>query len=219
MEPTLDADGVVAARAFLMRELAHATLRGEFERVYHERRVRASYAPTHDQTGARKLANMCLRYLGCVDDAAARALAIAQYDAADNMTDTIAALVGDQGQRHAGARRPVRALREPAGATSRWSSTSGSRSRRCRSAPDTLDRVQSAARASALQRAQSESRPLAGRRVRAAQLRALPRRATAAATPSRRTRCWRSTRPIRSSPPPSPARSTSGSASPSRGAD
>ena len=28
------------------------------------RRVRASYAPSNDQTGARKLANMCLRYLG-----------------------------------------------------------------------------------------------------------------------------------------------------------
>ena len=36
----------------------------DFERVYGERRVRASYAPTPAQIGARKLANTCLRYLG-----------------------------------------------------------------------------------------------------------------------------------------------------------
>ena len=53
----------------------------------------------HAQTGARKLANVCLRYLGCVDDAAARALAVAHFDAADNMTDTFAALVGAEGRR------------------------------------------------------------------------------------------------------------------------
>jgi aminopeptidase N len=67
-------------------------LRGEFERTYRERRVRASYAPTPDQTGSRKLANMCLRYLARADDAPARALAVAHFDAADNMTDTVAAL-------------------------------------------------------------------------------------------------------------------------------
>jgi len=92
MEAVLDAEGVVAARAFLMRELG-TRLRTQFDRVYHERRVRASYAPTNDQTGARKLANLCLRYLGGVDDPSARALAVAHYDSADNMTDTFAALV------------------------------------------------------------------------------------------------------------------------------
>jgi aminopeptidase N len=38
------------------------------------------------------LRNVCLHYLGALDDAPARALAIAQYDASDNMTDSIAAL-------------------------------------------------------------------------------------------------------------------------------
>jgi len=89
--PIIDADGVVAARAFLIHELGRA-LRGEFERAYHERRVRASYAPTPAQTGSRKLANMCLRYLVAADDAAARVLAVAHFNAADNMTDTVAAL-------------------------------------------------------------------------------------------------------------------------------
>src|SRR5262249_31936376 len=92
MEPLLDADGVVIARAFLMRELG-TELRESFERVCRERRVRAAYAPSVDQTGLRKLVNVCLHCVGCVDDPAARALAVAHYDSADNMTDTFAALV------------------------------------------------------------------------------------------------------------------------------
>jgi aminopeptidase N len=91
LQPVLDVDGVVAASTFIMRELAVA-LRGDFERVYRERRVHGPYSPTPDQTGSRKLANTCLAYLGRIDDAAARALAVAHYDAADNMTDTFAAL-------------------------------------------------------------------------------------------------------------------------------
>jgi aminopeptidase N len=51
------------------------------------------YAPTPEQVGSRSLRNVCLRYLGALDDSAACALARAQYDAADNMTDAIAALV------------------------------------------------------------------------------------------------------------------------------
>ncbi|MFO1317360.1 MAG: aminopeptidase N [Burkholderiales bacterium] len=88
---TIDADGIVRAREFVMRALALA-LRGPFEQAYDERRVRASYAPTPAQTGPRHLANTCLRYLGCAGDDAARALAVAHFDAADNMTDTMAAL-------------------------------------------------------------------------------------------------------------------------------
>jgi aminopeptidase N len=92
LEPVIDVDGVVAASEFIMRAIARE-LRPEFERVYRERRVQAPYAPTPDQTGSRKLANTCLRYIGRVQDAAARALAVAHYDAADNMTDTFGALV------------------------------------------------------------------------------------------------------------------------------
>ncbi len=88
---TIDVDGVVAALMFLTREIARG-LRAEFERAYRERRVGAPYAPTPDQAGSRKLANTCLCYLGCAGDPAALALAVAHYDAADNMTDTIGAL-------------------------------------------------------------------------------------------------------------------------------
>ncbi len=91
LEPVLDVDGVVAARAFLVRALAVA-LRPLFEETYARRHSRRAYAPTPDQAGARKLAGVCLRYLGAIDDAAARGLAVAHYDGADNMTDSVAAL-------------------------------------------------------------------------------------------------------------------------------
>lgn len=91
-EPVLDVDGVVAARSFLVRELA-VRLRPRFEEVYAARRVRAAYAPSNDQVGARRLAGACLRYLGAIDDPAARALVIGHYDGADNMTDSFAALL------------------------------------------------------------------------------------------------------------------------------
>jgi aminopeptidase N len=91
LEDTIDVDGVSQARSFLIESLARE-LRSDFERVYGERRVRASYAPTPAPIGARRLANMCRRYLGRLDDAAAQALVAAQFHAADNMTDTYGAL-------------------------------------------------------------------------------------------------------------------------------
>jgi aminopeptidase N len=91
LEPVLDVDGVAAAAAFIRRSLATG-LRAEFERAYRERRVHGPYSPAPDQAGSRRLANVCLAYLGCIDDEPARALAVAQYDAADNMTDTFGAL-------------------------------------------------------------------------------------------------------------------------------
>ena len=90
-EEILDAEGVTAARLFLVRAIG-TSLRESFERVHRERRVRAPYAPSNDQTGARRLANMCLRYLAAIDDPSARAIAVAHFDSSDNMTDTFAAL-------------------------------------------------------------------------------------------------------------------------------
>jgi aminopeptidase N len=91
LDATIDVDGVEAARLFLQREIAHA-LRSDLERVYGERRVRAPYAATPDQTGARRLANVCLQYLCAGDNSAGVALAVAQFRTADNMTDFIAAM-------------------------------------------------------------------------------------------------------------------------------
>jgi len=67
-------------------------LRGEFADAYSRHRVGAPYAPTTEQAGRRKLANVCLGYLCTVDDHEARAMAVAHFDAADNMTDSVAAL-------------------------------------------------------------------------------------------------------------------------------
>jgi aminopeptidase N len=91
MEDSIDVDGVEAARVFLTHGIADA-LRADFERVHAERCVRAPYAATPHQTGARKLANVCLQYLCAGDHAGGIARAVAQFGAADNMTDSIAAL-------------------------------------------------------------------------------------------------------------------------------
>ncbi|MCC7113398.1 MAG: aminopeptidase N [Burkholderiales bacterium] len=91
LEPTIDVDGVDRARAFLVRELArvHADA---FERTWAAHRVPEPYRPTQAQAAARRLANLCLRFLAERGDSMARALAVAQYDEADNMTDSLAAL-------------------------------------------------------------------------------------------------------------------------------
>src|SRR5438067_3402517 len=91
LEPTLDVDGVSAAHAFTLREIA-ASLRQTLEDVYRRRRPRQRYEKTPMQIAARALSNVCLRYLGALDDAPSRALAVAQFEGADNMTDTIGAL-------------------------------------------------------------------------------------------------------------------------------
>jgi aminopeptidase N len=87
----IDVTALVAAREFTIRELARAA-RPAFERRYAACRPTGPYAPTQVQVGPRSLRNACLRYLGSLDDSGACALAVAQYDAADNMTDSIAAL-------------------------------------------------------------------------------------------------------------------------------
>jgi aminopeptidase N len=91
LEETIDVDGISAARAFLMRALAAA--HGDaLARLYARLAPRAPYAAVQAQIGPRKLRNVVLRYLGALDDAPSRKLAVAQYDEADNLTDTLAAL-------------------------------------------------------------------------------------------------------------------------------
>ena len=91
LETTIDPDGITAASLHVEKALAVA-LRDEFERAYRRHRPGVPYSPTPRQAGARSMSNLCLRYLGVLDDDRAHALARAQYDAADNMTDSIAAL-------------------------------------------------------------------------------------------------------------------------------
>ncbi|HEY5862945.1 MAG TPA: aminopeptidase N [Casimicrobiaceae bacterium] len=91
LEPVVDVDGITTAHAFLLRELARRQ-RGAFEVVETRVRPREPYAITPAQAGPRSLANVCLRYLGALDDRAVRALVAERFERADNMTDTIAAL-------------------------------------------------------------------------------------------------------------------------------
>jgi aminopeptidase N len=90
-ETVQDVDGIAAAYAFLPRAIAKAH-RSAFEWVRTRIHPRGAYAKTQAQMAARSLSNVCLRYLGALDDPAARGLAVAQFDRADNMTDMIAAL-------------------------------------------------------------------------------------------------------------------------------
>ncbi len=88
---TIELEPLVAARTFVMRELARA-LRADFEHAFHANAEHEAYAPVQAQIGPRSLRNTCLRYLGLLDEPATRALALEQYDGADNMTDAIGAL-------------------------------------------------------------------------------------------------------------------------------
>jgi aminopeptidase N len=88
---TIDVDALCAARDFVIRELARAT-RPALLRGVSSRPPPPDYAPVQAQIGSRALRNRCLHYLGALDDFEARALAVAQYDSAGNMTDAIAAL-------------------------------------------------------------------------------------------------------------------------------
>ena len=88
---TIDVDALCAARDFVIRELARAT-RPALLRGVSARPPPAVYAPAQAQIGPRALRNRCLHYLGALDNDEARALAVAQYDGASNMTDAIAAL-------------------------------------------------------------------------------------------------------------------------------
>jgi len=87
----IDFDALWAGREFVICGIAAAAA-PELARTFDARRPRAAYAPTRDQIGPRMLRNVCLRLLGAAGDADARQRAVTQFDAADNMTDTIAAL-------------------------------------------------------------------------------------------------------------------------------
>jgi aminopeptidase N len=91
LQPTIDVDGVSAARAFLARALA-AAHRGALDALYARLAPTLPYAPVQAQIGPRRLRSAVLGYLCASDDTASRKLAVAQFDDADNMTDVIGAL-------------------------------------------------------------------------------------------------------------------------------
>jgi len=87
----VDPDAIHAVRNHLRRDLAQA-LRTELLASYHAHAVSGAYSPDAAAAGRRALRNLCLAYLMELDDAEMRALALAQFERADNMTDAMAAL-------------------------------------------------------------------------------------------------------------------------------
>ncbi|HET9751077.1 MAG TPA: aminopeptidase N [Casimicrobiaceae bacterium] len=92
LEATIEPAGITTASIFVERELGRRH-RAAFEAAYARNRPREPYEPTPAQAAARRLSNLCLRYLGMIDDAQSQTLVVEQYERADNMTDTIGALV------------------------------------------------------------------------------------------------------------------------------
>jgi aminopeptidase N len=84
----VDPDTLHEARNRLRRELARA-LKREFSSRYEALMGKGAYSPDALSAGRRALRNLCLAYLV---EAGETALAYAQFRAADNMTDAMAAL-------------------------------------------------------------------------------------------------------------------------------
>lgn len=87
----IDPQAIHTARRFLRLSLAQ-DLRTDFSAIYKANQTDGVYSPDAASSGKRALKNLALSYLAELDDADAHALAQAQYDAANNMTDRMAAL-------------------------------------------------------------------------------------------------------------------------------
>ncbi|MCL4800494.1 MAG: aminopeptidase N, partial [Burkholderiales bacterium] len=87
----VDPDAIHAARNALAAHLARA-LRRELAAAYRANVVEGAYRPDAASAGKRALRNLCLAYLMELADDEARALAMAQFEGGDNMTDGMAAL-------------------------------------------------------------------------------------------------------------------------------
>jgi len=87
----VDPDAIHAVRDELRRRLA-AALKEELLAAYRAHRGAGPYSPDAVSAGGRALKNSALGLLMELDDAGARALCMKQFEAADNMTDALAAL-------------------------------------------------------------------------------------------------------------------------------
>jgi aminopeptidase N len=94
----VDPDAVHAARLALRQHLAQVC-RGDLLAAHglltlqlSKLTAAAGYSPDARQSGQRALRNTCLAYLAELDDANMQGLAVRQFETAENMTDTMAAL-------------------------------------------------------------------------------------------------------------------------------
>ncbi len=89
--PVIDVEGLHAAREAVVLQLAraHRALLGE---VYAANRAPGPYRNDAQSIGQRALKNTCLAYLSRLPEPDAIAIAVEQFESANNMTDQIAAL-------------------------------------------------------------------------------------------------------------------------------
>jgi len=87
----VDPDTIHAVRVRLRQAIA-ATLRDALLATYRRMAVPGRYSPDAQAAGRRALRNLCLGYHMELDDDEVRAICVAQFDGADNMTDSMAAL-------------------------------------------------------------------------------------------------------------------------------
>lgn len=88
---SVDVDAIHQARERLRCEIA-GSLKDVLLETYHEGQVNRPYDPNPEDAARRKLKNGALSYLTSLPDPDLRSLCVAQFDSADNMTDSIAAL-------------------------------------------------------------------------------------------------------------------------------
>ncbi len=87
----VDPEALYQARSGLARYLANGLV-SDFAQLYATLAPTAPYHPETGQAARRRLRNLCLGYLNELDSAEHRAVAMHQFDSADNMTDQFAAL-------------------------------------------------------------------------------------------------------------------------------
>ncbi|HSH43323.1 MAG TPA: aminopeptidase N, partial [Arenicellales bacterium] len=135
----IDPEAVARARHGMKKILA-ARLEDDFLAQYQAIRVDDEYRPVSGQIGARALRNRCLSYLVELDTAEHRALAAAQLQDADNMTDRLAALQSlaatESEERERALDTFYNAWREEPLIVNKWLSVQATSP-----APDTLERV------------------------------------------------------------------------------
>ncbi len=89
--PVVDVDAIHVARGFVRKRLAKdlfETLHGMYEQSCTD----ISYQYDSKRSGGRLLKNVCLSYLMETGDSGVKELCLQQFEQADNMTDTMAAL-------------------------------------------------------------------------------------------------------------------------------
>ncbi|MDA3971211.1 MAG: aminopeptidase N [Desulfobulbaceae bacterium] len=87
----VDVDSIYLARTFARKTLAQ-TLFSSFQAVLQRHVATAPYQYDPAKSGDRLLKNICLAYLMVTEDPEIKKLCLLQFEQADNMTDTMAAL-------------------------------------------------------------------------------------------------------------------------------